>query len=147
MSDLSAAPGFRIVVVEDEPFVRELAVCELEDCGFKVDGFGTADEAMRHLLCYAAETAVVFTDVQMPGRLDGLALTALVARSWPSIRVLVTSGGSSVDTALLPSCARFIPKPWRATDIVLQVTELMATDNAMATDNTNKSSRFDRATA
>lgn len=125
MRDRSAASRFRIVVVEDEPFVRELAVCELEDCGFAVDGFGTADEALSHLVRHAAETAVIFTDIQMPGRLDGLALTDIVARSWPAIRVLVTSGGSSVDTGLLPPCARFMPKPWRATDVVLRVTELV----------------------
>ena len=140
MNDLSAVPSLRIVVVEDEPFVRELAICELEDCGFAVDGFGTADEALRHLVRHAAETAVVFTDVQMPGRLDGLALTDIVARSWPAIGVLVTSGGSSVDMALLPRCARFIPKPWRATDVVLRVTELVA--GAAVTPP-----RLDRATA
>lgn len=126
MSDLSAHCSLRVVVVEDEPFVRELAVCELEDGGFLVDGFATADEALRHLTDHAAETAVVFTDVQMPGRIDGLALTAIVARSWPDIRVLVTSGGTSVDTGLLPACAIFVPKPWRATDIVRRVTALTA---------------------
>lgn len=126
MSDPSALCSLRIVVVEDEPFVRELAVCELEDCGFAVDGFASADEALRHLVDHAANTALVFTDVQMPGRIDGLALTAIVARSWPAIKVLVTSGGTSVDTGLLPPCAMFVPKPWRATDIVRRVAALTA---------------------
>lgn len=141
MRELSTASSFRIVVVEDEPFVRELAVCELEDCGFAVDGFGSADEALRHLARHAGETAVVFTDVQMPGRLDGLALTEIVARCWPGIRVLVTSGGSSVDTGLLPPCASFIPKPWRVTDVVLRVTEFTAGRNSVSP------LRLDRATA
>ena len=126
MSDLSIPFGLRVVVVEDEPFVRELAVCELEDGGFAVDGFATADDALRHLADHAADTSVVFTDVQMPGRIDGLGLTAIIARSWPAIKVIVTSGGSSVNTSLLPACAMFVPKPWRATDIVRRVTALSA---------------------
>ncbi len=130
MSDPSALCSLRIVVVEDEPFVRELAVCELEDGGFAVDCFATADEALRHLADHAAEIAVVFTDVQMPGRIDGLALTAIVARSWPGIKVLVTSGGISVDTGLLPPCAIFVPKPWRAADIVRRVTALTVATSA-----------------
>lgn len=110
-----------VVVVEDEFLVRELAVCELEDCGFNVIEFPTADAALAHLERHADETAVVFTDVQMPGRLNGLDLVDIVSRSWPTINVLVTSGGALVNPGKLPPCARFVQKPWRASDIVNRV--------------------------
>ena len=110
-----------VVVVEDEHVVRELAVCELEESGFNVLEFPTADAALAHLQSHGGETAVVFTDVQMPGRLNGLDLVDIVSRSWPEIGVLVTSGGALVDPGALPSCARFVAKPWRAADIVKRV--------------------------
>jgi hypothetical protein len=64
---------------------------------------------------------VLFTDVQMPGRLNGLELVDIVSRAWPAIGVLVTSGGPLVNPSKLPPCARFVAKPWRAADIVNRV--------------------------
>ena len=110
-----------VLVVEDEVLVREIAVCELEDSGFTVVEFPTADDALAHLQSHEGETAVLFTDVQMPGRLNGLDLVDIVSRSWPQIGVLVTSGGPLVNPATLPPRARFVPKPWRAADIVKRV--------------------------
>ena len=110
-----------ILVVEDEFLVREIAVSELVESGFTVIEFPTADDALAHLQSHEGETAVVFTDVQMPGRLNGLDLVDIVSRSWPQIGVLVTSGGPLVNPTKLPSCARFVPKPWRASDIVSRV--------------------------
>ncbi len=110
-----------VLVVEDEFLVRELAVCELEESGFTVIEFPCADDAVAYLESHVGETNVVFTDVQMPGRLNGLDLVEIVSRSWPTIGVLVTSGGPLVNPATLPSCARFVAKPWRAADIVTRV--------------------------
>ncbi len=110
-----------VLVVEDEFLVREIAVTELADSGFTVIEFPTADDALAHLKDHGGETAVVFTDVQMPGRLNGLDLVDIVSRSWPEIGVLVTSGGPLVNPTTLPACARFVPKPWRASDIVSRV--------------------------
>jgi DNA-binding NtrC family response regulator len=110
-----------VLVVEDEFLVRELAVCELEESGFNVIEFPTADDALAHLQSHVGETAVIFTDVQMPGRLNGLDLAVIVSRSWPSIGVLITSGGVLVDPQNLPPCAKFVPKPWRPADMVSRV--------------------------
>ena len=110
-----------VVVVEDEFLVREIAVSELEESGFTVIEFPTADAALAHLQSHVGETAVVFTDVQMPGRLNGLDLVDIVSRTWPQIGVLVTSGGALVNPARLPPCARFVAKPWRASDMVNRV--------------------------
>ena len=117
----SPPPNRTVLVVEDEFLVREIAVCELEDSGFTVVEFPTADDALAHLQSHEGETAVLFTDVQMPGRLNGLDLVDIVSRSWPQIGVLVTSGGPLVNPAKLPPRARFVPKPWRAADIVNRV--------------------------
>ena len=119
--EIKTAGPCTVLVVEDEFLVRELAVCELEDCGFKVIEFPTADEALRHLESHVGETAVVFTDVQMPGRLNGLDLVDIVSRCWPSIGMLVTSGGPLVNPAKLPPGTKFVSKPWKADDVVSRV--------------------------
>lgn len=112
---------FTVIVVEDDFLVRDLAVSELEDAGYHVIEFPTADEALVHLTDHADEAQVVFTDVQMPGRLNGLDLVDIVSRRWPGIQVLVTSGGTLVNPATLPPCARFVAKPWRGADLVMRM--------------------------
>ncbi len=124
---VTTLPNCTVLVVEDEFLVRELAVCELEESGFNVVEFPSADAALVHLQTHVGETAVVFTDVQMPGRINGLELVDIVSRSWPDIGVLVTSGGPLVNPTKLPSCARFVPKPWRASDIVSRVRGIAST--------------------
>lgn len=126
MSPLMIEPrSCTVIVVEDDFLVRDLAVSELEEAGYHVIDFSTADEALVHLTDHADEAQVVFTDVQMPGRLNGLDLVDIVSRRWPSIQVLVTSGGTLVNPAKLPPCARFVAKPWRGADIVMRM-DLMA---------------------
>ena len=113
-----------VIVVEDDFLVRDLAISELEDAGYHVIDFPTADDALVHLTDHADEAQVVFTDVQMPGRLNGLDLVNIVSRRWPSIQVLVTSGGTLVDPAALPPCARFVAKPWRGADLVVRMARM-----------------------
>jgi DNA-binding NtrC family response regulator len=124
MSTIPPDPRSTVVVVEDEFLVRENAVCELEEVGFRVIECASADEALAFLSAHPGEANAVFTDVQMPGRLSGLDLADIVSRTWPHIGVLVTSGGSVVDPATLPRCARFVPKPWRGRDVVSRLTQL-----------------------
>lgn len=115
-----------VVVVEDEPTVRDLAVCELEDNGYRVVDFETADAALPYLREHGGEACVVVTDVQMPGRLNGLQLADIFAHIWPGIPVLVTSGGPLVDPGRLPRCAKFLAKPWHPADMVDRVRCLAA---------------------
>lgn len=121
-----SADGYLVALVEDEPIVRDLAACELADRGFEVVEFGSADAALPWLEVNGGDVAVVVTDVQMPGRLNGLQLVEILNRLWPRLSVLVTSGGSLVDPAALPPCARFVPKPWRAADLALRVEKMAA---------------------
>lgn len=115
-----------VIVVEDDFMVRDLAVSELEDAGYRVIEFSTADEALVHLTDHAGEAQLVFTDVQMPGRLNGLDLVDIVSRRWPDIQMLVTSGGTLVNPSKLPPCARFVAKPWRGADIVMRMERMSA---------------------
>ena len=118
--------GLTVVIVEDEFLVRDLAVCELEDNGFTVVEFETADAALPYLEEHGGDAALILTDVQMPGRLDGLGLVELLSRLWPDLPVLITSGGPLVDPRRLPPCATFLSKPWTPAAMVDRVNSLVA---------------------
>ena len=113
-----AKPRRIAVVVDDEPDIRSLAATLLEESGLEVVETGSADEAFLYLAQHSSDVAVLFTDVVMPGRLTGDALAQVVAHNWPWIRVLVTSGFPQSE---LPDRAVYVPKPWRALDILVEV--------------------------
>lgn len=115
-----------VVLVDDEPIVRDVAACELTDRGFMVVEFASADEALPWLRQHGDTPAVVITDVQMPGVLNGLQLVEILSRLWPTLAVLVTSGGSLVNPALLPPSAKFVSKPWRVSDLAARVQRMVA---------------------
>ncbi len=107
----------RVLVVEDEPLLRLINVDMLSDAGFEVLEAGDADEALR-LLEETSDIRVVFTDVDMPGCLDGFALAARIGVRWPEIGVVVTSGRRYPDTAVgAPACC-FVAKPYKASRVV-----------------------------
>lgn len=118
-----------VVIVEDEFLVRDLAVCELEDNGFTVVEFDSADAALPYLREHGGEAALILTDVQMPGRLNGLELVDILSRLWPDVPVLITSGGPLVDPRKLPSCAAFLRKPWLPEDMVARVGRMIGTEH------------------
>ena len=129
MSTPQQIPAQQIVaLVEDEPVVRDIATIELEESGFAVVDFSTADEALPYLRQNGGHLSAVVTDVQMPGRVNGLELVDLLRSWWPHLKVLVTSGGPLVDPGNLPPTARFIAKPWRPADIVLRVREIISSN-------------------
>ncbi len=114
------------MVVEDEFLVRDIASCELEDNGFVVVGFDSADAALPYLREHGGDTALILTDVQMPGALNGLDLVDILSRLWPGVPVLITSGGPLVDPRKLPPCAGFLSKPWRPEDMVARVAGMLS---------------------
>jgi len=113
-----------VLVVEDEPLIRLNAVDMVEAAGFQAIGASTADEAL-HVLELRDDIRAVFTDVHMPGSMDGLALIHLVAGRWPSIAALVTSGKVDLAPADLPRGARFFAKPWRPMQIEAALRQLI----------------------
>ncbi|MCJ2096802.1 MULTISPECIES: response regulator [unclassified Methylobacterium] len=122
MSD-SVQPGQKpvILVVEDQPDERFLAATLLEDTGFTVIEAETADRALAILKDRADEVSVVFSDVRTPGPIGGFELARIIGVTWPRVRVLLTSGDAGDQPSDLRMSATFIPKPWRAEDILAWV--------------------------
>lgn len=109
-----------ILVVEDEIFIRIVAVDILSDCGLPIYEAGCASEALDLIAKYP-EIALLFTDINMPGEMDGLALAAKVHAMRPNVGLIVTSGGISLSSADLPDSGVFLPKPYRAADLATLV--------------------------
>lgn len=105
-----------VLVVEDEPLVRAVAVEALEAEGFEVIEAPSADHAVT-LLRSRDDIDVVFTDVTMPGTLNGLDLARLMRRTYPSINVLVCSGALPLGFGGEAPDARFVRKPYRVAEI------------------------------
>lgn len=97
--------------------VRMVAVDMLEDAGFAVLEAPTADAAWA-LLERAPRVDLLFTDIDMPGSMDGLALAGRVAERWPHIGLVVTSGRFGLRDDDLPDDGRFLPKPYRQTQLL-----------------------------
>jgi CheY-like chemotaxis protein len=102
-----------ILVVEDEVLVRMVAVSVAEESGFEVLSAATADEAIG-ILESRSDIQLVFTDVHMPGSMDGLRLAHAVRGRWPPVELLVTSALGNVTAKDLPERRRFLPKPYNA---------------------------------
>src|SRR3984957_21229573 len=105
-----------ILIVEDEPLVRLCAVDTVAAAGFDVIEAAGADEAIRILEC-RSDIRVVFTDIQMPGSMDGLKLAHAVRDRWPPIKIIVTSGRELVTAYDLPEGGLFFAKPYDAAEI------------------------------
>lgn len=112
-----------ILVVEDEPDERFLAAELLEETGFRVIEAETAERALAILNDRAEEVSVVFSDVRTPGPIGGFELARIIGVTWPRVRVLLTSGDAGDQPSDLRVSATFIPKPWRAADILAWVEE------------------------
>ncbi|CAG8865731.1 Response regulator receiver protein CpdR [Pseudomonas fluorescens] len=111
MNDLiQAQHSPAILLVEDEPAIRELLVFALEDMGAIVEAVATADEGLTRLQEHP--WALLLTDVQTPGRLDGLQLAWAAHEQTPHMRIVVMSGYHERMAAALPEHAVFLPKPW-----------------------------------
>ena len=96
----------------------------LMDAGFEVREAAHADEALDIISANASEVSLVFTDIHMPGKMDGVALVHELYRNWPGIGLLITSGRARLDAAELPPGCHFLPKPYDLQATVEQVRAL-----------------------
>ena len=117
---VSATVPAVVLVVEDEPLLRELTVEFVEEAGFVALEAGDADEAVA-LLQARSDIAVLFTDINMPGSMDGLRLAHTVRERWPSIRILVASGRVRLKQSDLPQTSVFLEKPYRGETMIAQL--------------------------
>jgi CheY-like chemotaxis protein len=112
-----------IMIVEDEYLVRMNAAAMMEEAGFDVLEAGNADEAIR-LLESNPDISIVFTDIEMPGSMNGLKLAHAVTGRWPPIRIIATSGRFKVNDGDLPAGGRFLPKHYSAGQILGALREM-----------------------
>jgi CheY-like chemotaxis protein len=109
-NQFNALPDPVALVVDDEPLIRMNMSDIVSDQGFHVLEARTADEAFRFLQKHNS-LKLVFTDIQMPGEMDGLELAHRIAQKWPDICIIVASGAVQPPAEELPASARFIAKP------------------------------------
>lgn len=112
------------LVVEDELFVRMLGIDILESAGFDVLEAATADEAID-VLQEHTDVQLLFSDIDMPGSMNGLALAHVVHDRWPKIRLLLTSGYHQLYKAQIPDAGQFLSKPWTQQALVAKVQATM----------------------
>jgi two-component system, response regulator PdtaR len=116
--------AIQILVVEDEPLVRTVIAIHLADEGFEVFEAANADEAIS-VLEKNTGIGLVFTDIDMPGSMDGLKLAAFVRKRWPPVRIIVTSGKKLVEVTDLPDGGMFFAKPYQLDVVTSAMRELV----------------------
>ena len=116
-----------VLVVEDEVLVRMVIAEYLRDCGYVVIEAGNAKEAVA-LFQADIEVDVVFTDVQMPGEMDGFGLARWVRQTRPGVDVIITSGAAKAADAAAGLCedGPFMQKPYEAEDVIRRIRQLLA---------------------
>lgn len=106
-----ADPSFYVLVVEDEPIVRMAAMDMVADAGFVPIEARNATEAVE-LLERRTDIRIVFTDIDMPGGLDGVKLAAAIRDRWPPIEIILTSGNLRPVAEVMPPRSVFLAKPY-----------------------------------
>jgi len=105
-----------VLVVEDETLIRELVAEELEVAGYTVVIANDADQAIA-ILEARQDIRLVFTDINMPGSMDGLKLAAAVRDRWPPVHIIIITSGK-IRPLEIPANAHFIPKPYVGENVV-----------------------------
>ena len=106
-----------VLIVEDHPLVQVTAAALIEDAGMDTVVAADADEALG-VLTVRNDIHAVFTDVEMPGSMNGVALAHRVRERWPAIQVIVTSGGKLPADTILPGDVSFLQKPYEFANVV-----------------------------
>ena len=113
-----------ILVVDDEELLRLHAADLLEENGYAVIEAENAEAALK-ALDRRPDVRLLFTDINMPGRIDGVELARLVHERWPHILLVITSGRERLAQSEIPDDGRFLPKPYRAKELLGHVNEVL----------------------
>jgi CheY-like chemotaxis protein len=120
------AAQISVLTVEDDPDIRELAVTMLAELGYKVTAASDGIAALR-IIEQDPTIDLLFTDIVMPGGLDGFALAREALQARPDMKVLFTSGYSaSALTGARPAGGRLIRKPYRHADLAREISAILA---------------------
>ncbi|WP_343074116.1 response regulator [Microvirga zambiensis] len=115
--------GQTVLVVEDDPAVRQVALSTIRSLGFEAIEAASADEALR-LLKADGHVRLVFSDVRMPGELNGIDLAHLIKQETPDIRVLLTTGYVDGDETI--DDVDLLYKPYQTSDLAAKIQSVMA---------------------
>lgn len=121
--DHSAIPAV-VLVVEDEMLLRMRAVDMVEDAGYTSVEAVDADQAVA-ILEARSDVALMLTDIQMPGSMDGLKLAHTVHRRWPPIKIILVSGQLQLANIEIPLDSRFFGKPLEAAEMIAQMRNMI----------------------
>lgn len=116
-----------VLVVEDDMLVRMHGVDILQDAGFIVLEAETAEDAIT-LLQGQDDVHLLFSDIDMPGSMNGLELAQLVRDRWPKVRLLLTSGHHDIQEMALPEHGRFVRKPWTRERLIATIQATLEAD-------------------
>jgi CheY-like chemotaxis protein len=121
--DHSVIPAV-VLVVEDEMLLRMRTVDMVEDAGFTSVEAVDADEAVA-ILESRSDIALLFTDIQMPGSMDGLKLAHAVHERWPPIKIILVSGQLKLANIDIPADSRFFGKPLEAREMIVEMQSMI----------------------
>jgi two-component sensor histidine kinase/CheY-like chemotaxis protein len=124
MAPAPTASSPTVLVVEDEMVLRMRAVDIVEDAGFNSLEAVNADEALS-ILESRSDISLLFTDIQMPGSLDGLKLAQAVHKRWPAIKIILVSGQVNLSDAEKPADSRFFGKPLETEQMIAEIQDMV----------------------
>ncbi len=124
-------PAPTVLVVEDEVLIRLVIADYLRECGYRVHEAANAAEAVVVLESPTVTIDIVFSDVQMPGEMDGFGLARWVRVHQPDVRVILTSSveRSADIAATLCEAGPLLEKPYEPTGVVERIRQLIAKSN------------------
>lgn len=113
-----------VLLVEDEPLLRTVVCDFLMDQGVYVLEASNADEALE-IMARRSDVKVLFTDINMPGLLDGVELAADVAWRFPGLQLLLTTGKGMPPLSRIPVGCDFVPKPYDLDKLAARISSLL----------------------
>ena len=137
-TDSNGVPN--VLIVEDEMLLRMRAVDIVEDAGFRSIEAVNADEAIA-ILESRSDISLLFTDIQMPGSMDGLKLAHAVHDRWPSVKIILVSGQMKPTDAERPANSRFFGKPLGVEQMIAELQAMVGAGALIVTNATISKAR------
>jgi CheY-like chemotaxis protein len=129
-------PVSTVLVVEDNEILRMCAANVVADAGFTPIEAASADEAVA-ILESRSDIALLFTDIQMPGSMDGLGLARTVQERWPAIKIILVSGRAELSERDRPANSRFFQKPFTTKQIIQGLQDMIQSGEVQPAQSLN----------
>jgi CheY-like chemotaxis protein len=130
-----------ILIVEDSAIIRMGAVDLIVHAGYEALEVSNAEEAIR-ILETRTDVVLVFTDVGMPGTMDGIKLAHYIRNRWPPVKLIVASGRSIVEQSRLPEGSQFFSKPYNDGTIIEQIHRMLSPTERVQSSSGGSSDAF-----